>query len=55
MYMRKIVVTDEEVMDEYAELTLDEAHEIDPSLQIGDVIENKITPRDFGRIAAQTE
>ena len=54
VYMRKVVVTDEEVMDEYAELTLDEAHEIDPNLKIGDVIENKITPRDFGRIAAQT-
>ncbi|MGP1441160.1 MAG: transcription termination factor NusA [Anaerovoracaceae bacterium] len=54
VYMRKVVVTDEEVMDEYSELTLDEAHEIDPNLKIGDVIENKITPRDFGRIAAQT-
>lgn len=54
VFMRKIVVTDEEVMDEYGELTLDEAHEIDPSYKLGDVIENKVTPRDFGRIAAQT-
>ena len=54
VYMRKIVVTDEEVVDEYGELTLDEAHEIDPSYQLGDVIESRVTPRDFGRIAAQT-
>lgn len=54
VFMRKIVVTDEEVMDEYGELTLDEAHEIDPSYKLGDVIENRVTPRDFGRIAAQT-
>ena len=54
VFMRKIVVTDEEVMDEYGELTLDEAHEIDPLYKLGDVIENKVTPRDFGRIAAQT-
>ena len=54
VFMRKIVVTDEEVMDEYGELTLDEAHEIDPSYKLGDGIENKVTPKDFGRIAAQT-
>ncbi|MCI8284106.1 MAG: transcription termination/antitermination protein NusA [Firmicutes bacterium] len=54
VYMRKIVVSDEDVMDEYGELTLDEAHEIDPKYQLGDVIENRVTPRDFGRIAAQT-
>ncbi len=54
VYMRKVVVSDEDVMDEYGELTLDEAHEIDPKYQIGDVIESKVTPKDFGRIAAQT-
>jgi N utilization substance protein A len=54
VFMRKIVVTDEEVMDEYGELTLDEAHEIDPSYKLGDVIESRVTPSDFGRIAAQT-
>ena len=54
VYMRKVVVSDEDVMDEYGELTLDEAHEIDPKYEIGDVIESKVTPKDFGRIAAQT-
>ena len=41
-------------MDEYGELTLDEAREINENYEIGDVVELKITPRDFGRIAAQT-
>jgi len=54
VYMRKVVVSDEDVMDEYGELTLDEAHEIDQKYEIGDVIESKVTPKDFGRIAAQT-
>ena len=54
VYMRKNVVSDEEVMDEYDELTLDEAKEFDENCKIGDVIELKITPKDFGRIAAQT-
>ena len=54
VYMRKNVVSDEDVMDEYGELTLDEAREINENYEIGDVVELKITPRDFGRIAAQT-
>ncbi|MDD7408899.1 MAG: transcription termination factor NusA [Anaerovoracaceae bacterium] len=54
VYMIKKVVPDEEVMNDYDELTLDEAHEIDPKYQIGDIIEKKVTPRNFGRIAAQT-
>ena len=54
VYMRKNVVSDEDVMDEYGELTLDEAREINENYKIGDVVELKITPRDFGRIAAQT-
>lgn len=54
VYMQKRILDDSEVMNEYDELTLDEAREIDPKYQIGDVIESRITPRDFGRIAAQT-
>lgn len=48
VYMRKNVVSDEDVMDEYGELTLDEAREINENYEIGDVVELKITPRDFG-------
>lgn len=54
VYMMKKVVPDEDVMNDYDELTLDEAHAIDPSYEIGDVIEKKVMPKNFGRIAAQT-
>lgn len=50
--MRRDVV--EEVEDEFTEVSLEEALEIDPRYQIGDVVEYQVTPRDFGRIAAQT-
>ena len=42
VYMRKNVVSDEDVMDEYGELTLDEAREINENYEIGDVVELKI-------------
>src|SRR5690554_5646798 len=35
------------------QLTLDQAQERDPALQIGDVVEEKIESEEFGRIAAQ--
>ena len=40
--------------DETQEISLEEAREIDPSYQLDDVVEKEVTPRDFGRIAAQT-
>ncbi len=54
VYMVKTVVPDEDVMNDYDELTLDEAHALDPGYEIGDVIEQKVIPKNFGRIAAQT-
>jgi len=50
--MRKDVV--EELEDEFTEISLEDALEIDPRYQVGDVVEYQVTPRDFGRIAAQT-
>lgn len=44
----------EEVEDSNAELTLEEALEINPEYIIGDIVEFEVTPNDFGRIAAQT-
>lgn len=46
----------EEVTDELLEISLEEAHQIDPRYEIGDSIyfENPVNPKDFGRIAAQT-
>ncbi|MBQ3123516.1 MAG: transcription termination/antitermination protein NusA, partial [Firmicutes bacterium] len=50
--MRKDIV--EEVFDDLCEISLEEAREIDMRYEIGDVVEYQVTPKDFGRIAAQT-
>ena len=50
--MRKDVV--EEVEDEFTQISLEDALEIDPRYQVGDVVEYQVTPQNFGRIAAQT-
>lgn len=51
VFSRKDVV--EEVEDDQNEISLTEALEIDPSYEVDDVIEVEVTPKDFGRIAAQ--
>ncbi|MDX8046977.1 transcription termination factor NusA [Gracilibacillus sp. S3-1-1] len=43
----------EEVFDHNTEILLEEALSISPTYEIGDVVEVEVTPRDFGRIAAQ--
>ena len=50
--MRKDVV--EEVEDEFTQISLEDALDIDPRYQVGDVVEYQVTPQNFGRIAAQT-
>lgn len=52
VFMRRDIV--EEVEDPFSQASLEEAQEIDPAYELGDVIEYQVTPRDFGRIAAQT-
>lgn len=44
----------EEVENEYLEINLASAKEIDDKYQIGDIAKIETTPKDFGRIAAQT-
>ena len=44
----------ENVSDPSEEISLEEARLLDPDCEIGQVIDVIITPRDFGRIAAQT-
>lgn len=51
VYSRKTVVEDVENTQE--EISLSEAKEIDPNYEEDDVIEVEVTPKDFGRIAAQ--
>lgn len=43
-----------EVQDDETEISVEEAHEINDKYEAGDVVETEVTPRDFGRIAAQT-
>ena len=52
VYYRKTVV--EEVEDERVEMSLEEAKTLDPEFEVGDMFESEVTPRSFGRIAAQT-
>lgn len=52
VYARKTVV--EKVEDDRSEILLEEARARDPRYEIGDIVEIEVTPRDFGRIAAQT-
>jgi N utilization substance protein A len=52
VYSRKDVV--EEVEDERLQISLEDAHKINPAYELEDVVEEEVTPRDFGRVAAQT-
>lgn len=52
VYSRKMVV--EEVQDNQCEISLEEARAIQPRYELGDLVEVSVTPRNFGRIAAQT-
>jgi len=52
VYARKEVV--EEVFDPRLEISLEEARTYNPSYEIGDIVEIEVTPKNFGRIAAQT-
>lgn len=52
VYYRKEVV--ETVENDKIEMSLAEAQEYDPEFEIGDMFESEVTPRSFGRIAAQT-
>lgn len=52
VYARKTVV--ENVEDDRIEIDLQTARTMDPRYEMGDIVETEVTPRDFGRIAAQT-
>src|SRR5665648_90977 len=52
VFMKRNIV--EEVVDDLTEISIEDALEIDPRYTVGDAIEYQVTPRDFGRIAAQT-
>lgn len=51
VYAEKEVV--EEVFDPQLEISVEDAKEIGPNFNIGDIVSVEITPKNFGRIAAQ--
>lgn len=52
VFSRKNVV--EDIEDERIEISLEEARQEDPRYNLDDIVEIEVTPKDFGRIAAQT-
>jgi N utilization substance protein A len=52
VYAQRNVV--EATEDPRLEISLAEARAVDPRYELGDVVETEVTPRNFGRIAAQT-
>lgn len=54
VYSQRVVVDESDLYDNFLEIELSEAMEINQSYELGDIIEHEVTPRDFGRIAAQT-
>lgn len=52
VYARKTIV--EQVEDDRLEISLADARKINPGYMEEDILEIEVTPRDFGRIAAQT-
>ncbi len=52
VYASKEVV--EEVYDDAIEITLEDARDINVHYELGDFADVRVTPRDFGRISAQT-
>lgn len=54
VYSQRRVVDESDLYDTFLEIELADALKIDPSYELGDIIENEVTPKEFGRIAAQT-
>ena len=52
IFTTKVVVN--EITDPEAEITLEEAKEIDDEVEVDDEVKIEVTPEQFGRIAAQT-
>ena len=54
VFSQRRVVDESDLYDNFLEIELDEARQISPAFELGDIVENEVTPKDFGRIAAQT-
>lgn len=54
VFAYKTIVADEELENPDNQITLTEAQKIKKSYKVGDLVQEEITPKDFGRIAAGT-
>lgn len=54
VFATKDVVPEDLLEDAFLQISVEDAREIDSAYKIGDILKLEITPRDFGRIAAQT-
>ena len=54
IWLKRCTTVVEEVEDEITEISLEQAKKLDPTLEVGSVMEEPLPPIDFGRIAAQT-
>lgn len=54
LFTRKDVVEEDDIEDDHLQISIEEAQKINPAYEIGDVVEEEETPRNFGRIAATT-
>jgi N utilization substance protein A len=52
VYSVRLVV--EEVLDDITQISVEDAKKIDSDYESGDVVKEKVIPKDFGRIAAQS-
>lgn len=52
VYALKRVAT--QVVDAHTDIGIEEAKSTNPNYEVGDVYEEKVTPKNFGRVAAQT-
>ena len=51
VFSQKVVV--DEVYDDITEISIEEAKELNANYEVDDVVEVEVTPRNFGRVAAQ--
>ena len=55
IYMQRTVVERlSDIVSDSSEIHIEDALEIDPKYEVGDIVETQVKPKDFGRIAAQT-
>ena len=52
IFSRKVVTNDDDIEDDELQISLEDARELQPNCELGDIVEFDVTPDDFGRVAA---